>query len=443
MICKVRETLRKFSMCENCDEIIVGFSGGADSTCLIYILNELKEEFNYNIRAAHVNHCLRGEESDRDENFVRDFCQKHSIELEVLKLDVAKGAESASMSIEEYAREVRYQFFDSLCGEKSKIATAHNLNDCEETLILNLTRGSGLKGLCSIPPVRDRIIRPIIECTRDEIEAYCNERFLDFVTDSTNLTNEYTRNRIRHGIIPALKEINPAFDNAVHRCICSLRDDEDFLQCAADELYNKIKTNDGFDSDTLDKNHDALKKRVVARILAENCGVFPEKKHIELVCSILKGGKAEVLCGKTVVVRQGILSFLSDYPNDRIEETEVVFKNGKWSNELIKLSVEADYTQKVYKELVLSTFDYDKIVGNLTLRSRREGDKITLPTRKITKSLKKLFNEMKILPEKRDSILILSDDRGIVWIEKIGCDARVLPQKSSKLFVNVSILGER
>ena len=206
MICKVRDTLIKYSMLENTDEIIVGFSGGADSTCLLYILNLLKDEFDFKIHAAHVNHSLRGNESERDEKFVRDFCEKNSIKLSVLKVDIFKMSKIEGKSLEECGREVRYNFFNSLCANKSKIATAHNLNDCEETMFFNLTRGSGLKGLCSIPAVRENIIRPLIRCSRDEIENFCKENSIQYVTDSSNLSDDYTRNKIRHNIIPILKD---------------------------------------------------------------------------------------------------------------------------------------------------------------------------------------------------------------------------------------------
>ncbi len=442
MICKVKETLQKFSMLCDADEILVGFSGGADSTALIHALISLSDEFGFSVSAAHVNHCLRGEESDRDENFVRDFCDKYSIKLTVLNIDIKTGASEARKSIEEYAREVRYDFFNSLCGEKTKVATAHNLNDCEETLLFNLARGAGLKGLSSIPPVRGSIIRPLIDCSRDEIESYCKVNNLSYVTDSTNLTDDYTRNKIRHNIIPLLKEINPAFDLSALRCVSSLRDDDEYIRKNADILYVDSKLDFGFNADKINTADKVLKTRVISKILHEKCGVLPERKHIELVCGILNGGKTEVLCGETIVVRNGVLYFISDLAKNSVIKKEINFIDGTWSDDRIKIEINSDCIQKVYKELVLSTFDYDKIKGNLTLRKRNDSDKITLPVRKVTKTLKKLFNELKIPPEERDNIVIFSDDEGIVWIEKIGCDKRVAPDKNTKTYAHVLLLGE-
>ncbi len=450
MICKVKETLRKFSMLENTDIIVVGFSGGADSTALLHALISLREELGFSVFATHINHCLRGKESDRDEAFVRDFCKKYDIDYEILKADIINGARNAGMGIEEYARKVRYENFEFLARKHgAKIATAHNLNDCEETMIFNLTRGSGLKGLSSIPPVRDNIIRPLIECTREEIENYCKENSLSYVTDSSNLTDDYTRNNIRHNIIPILKEINPSFDYSVLRCLTSLREDEEYLKTQADKLYNSVKLPFGFNAKLIKSAPNSLQYRVISRIIYEKTLIMPERKHIELVKSILSGGKVQLMNKTDIVVRDDILYFIFELKKQAVYKEEVNFINGSWKNKghivkskNVQLKLKTDCIQKVYKDLVLSTFDYDKIVGKLILRKREDGDKITLPLRKVTKSLKKLFNELKIPPESRDSIAVLSDDIGVVWIEGVGCDLRVAPDKNTENFVDVKISGD-
>ncbi len=438
MICKVKETISKFSMISKGDTVIVGFSGGADSMTLLHILNSLKDEIGFSITAAHVNHCLRGEESERDEMFVRCVCSEMGIELKVRKVDILKEAQENFKGVEEYAREVRYDFFQSLAGKSSKIATAHNLNDCEETFLFNFARGSSLKGLTSIPPVRDNIIRPLIECSRSEIEDYCKEKSIDFVTDSSNLSDDYTRNKIRHSVIPVLKEINPAFDAAALRCIDSLREDELYLNGCVQSLYSEIVTDFFYDAEKLKSAPDPIKKRVISKIISEKCSSLPEKKHIDLVLSVLDGGKAELFGGEMLIVRQGRLYFASDLTTREINEDEVVLNSdGFWSNGIINLQVSFNNTQKVYKELVLSTIDLDKIKGKLVLRKRREGDKIVLPLRKVGKSLKKLFNELKIEPERRDSILILADDESVVWVEGIGADLRKAPDENTKKFLKI------
>ncbi len=442
MICKVKETIKRFSMFDKTDRVIVGFSGGADSICLLYVLNTLKDEMNYTLEAAHINHCLRGEESERDEQFVRNVCSKMGIPLHIIRADILTLSKENSMGVEEYARKVRYDFFASLSDEKTRIATAHNLNDCEETLLFNLARGTSLKGLSSIPPVRDNIIRPLIECSRAEIEDFCKENSVDFVTDSSNLTDDYTRNRIRHNIIPVLNDINPGFHSAALRCISSVREDDEYLESCAKKLYDEISTDFGFDAVKLRNSHPSLRKRVISKIISDKCSVVPERKHIELVNSILNGGRVEVFGRETLVVRQDKLYFLSDIEICEFREEKIVLNDGVWSNGFIKIELTNNSTQKVYKELVLCTIDWDKIKGDLLLRKRREGDRIILPVRKVGKSLKKLFNELQIPPEKRDSVLILSDDESVVWVENVGTDLKKVPDENTKNFLTISIMRD-
>ena len=184
MIEKVKLTIQKHNMLSAGDSVCVALSGGADSVALLLVLYELSAEFDFSLSAVHVNHLLRGDESDRDENFCRDLCSRLDVPLQVFRKDAASFSHSLGESVETGARKLRYQIFDSLTADK--IATAHNLNDNAETLLFRLARGTGLRGLSGIPAVRDNIIRPLIECGRDEIEAFLVEREQPFVTDSTN-----------------------------------------------------------------------------------------------------------------------------------------------------------------------------------------------------------------------------------------------------------------
>ena len=204
MLNKVLDTIKEFDMFKKSERLLVCLSGGADSVSLLLCLNEL----GYDVCACHVNHQLRGRESERDQQFCEELCKKLNIELSVHRIDVTAFCKENAVSIEEGARELRYRIFDSIKADK--ICTAHTLSDCIETTVFNLARGTGLKGLCSIPPKRDRIVRPLINCTREEIIDYLKAKGQDFVTDSTNLTDEYTRNKVRHNIIPQLLRINPS-----------------------------------------------------------------------------------------------------------------------------------------------------------------------------------------------------------------------------------------
>ena len=200
------QTVRRYSMLTGAERVVAGFSGGADSMALVHFLWQA----GIPLLAAHVNHGLRGKASDADEECVRRFCAERQIPLRVLHADAAKAAAERREGIEAAGRRIRYGFFESLCGPGDKIATAHTLSDQAETVLLHLVRGSGTKGLCGIPPMRGRVIRPLIGLTREQIEEYCTRYALPFVTDASNFSREYARNRVRLDIIPALKEMNPS-----------------------------------------------------------------------------------------------------------------------------------------------------------------------------------------------------------------------------------------
>ena len=226
----VLSVIKKYNMLENCDRIVVGLSGGADSVCLLSVLNSLKAEYGFSLVAAHINHGIRGAEAQRDEESCKKLCESLDVPLEILHADIPTLSKQQGIGEEECGRIVRYDFFRSLAGERGKIATAHNLNDNAETLLLNLVRGAGSKGACGIPPVRDNIIRPLIETDRKSIEKYCEENELQYVTDSTNLECEYSRNKIRIKVLPTLCEINQNAVGALSGFASRMREQEAFLE---------------------------------------------------------------------------------------------------------------------------------------------------------------------------------------------------------------------
>ena len=199
----VKNTIQRCSMIKSGDTVIAAVSGGADSVALLHVLYSLQDELSFSLAACHVNHNLRGAESDGDEMFVRRKCRMMDIPLYVANIKVNEFRQKHD-SLEECARRLRYGFFEDI-GKNKLIATAHTASDNCETILINMVRGTALSGICGIPAKRDNIIRPLLYITREDVERYCRENELDYVTDSTNLSDDYTRNKIRHKIVPLLR----------------------------------------------------------------------------------------------------------------------------------------------------------------------------------------------------------------------------------------------
>lgn len=308
MEAKVLAAIRRYEMLDAGDTAVVGLSGGADSCALLAVLLELREELGITVEACHINHNLRGAESDRDERFVRRLCESRGVKLTVFSVDVRGSAEKHT-SLEETARKLRYMRFAEMCGDGAKLATAHTANDNAETVLMNMIRGTGTKGLAGIPPVRDSIIRPIMTCTRAETEEYCRKKGIDFVTDSSNLSDDYTRNRIRHNVIPALEQFNPSFIAAVTRMTEAVGDDSEFLEDYAKRCAEECRRADGYDSRKLAELAPAVRFRVISRELREN-GVEPSMLRVgQCTGIILRGmGKVNLCRDKFAYVRKKVFS---------------------------------------------------------------------------------------------------------------------------------------
>ncbi|MBQ2671607.1 MAG: tRNA lysidine(34) synthetase TilS [Clostridia bacterium] len=438
MISKALNTIKKHQMLFDAKKVVVGFSGGADSTALLHFLHYFVSEKGkkFQVLAVHVNHNLRGEESKRDEDFVRGFCKKHGINLAVKQADIKKNSKESKIGLEEAGREVRYQIFNEYAkNEKIKIATAHTLSDSVETMILNLIRGSGLKGLCGIPPVRGKIIRPLLDVSRGEIEKYCKENGLSYIHDSTNFEKNYTRNKIRLEIIEYLKKINPAFEFSVGRTIEILRNEENYLEKVANESLKAVKLSGGYDAKKINSLDTAIKNRVVFKIINNFTGKNPENKHIESVLNIIKKEKKEAdLPNNTkLICENGILRIKNKKLKKKIN-WEYPIKNINSLTEIktdiiINILSKCDYDK--IKNKKSAALDYDKLPKGSVLRNRRPGDKFRLPVRKVTKSLKKLFNELKIPEDIRDKIPVIAYKNEVIWIDKIGTSEDYIPDENT------------
>lgn len=413
----VLAAIEKYNMISTGDRVVVALSGGADSVSLLDALCSLKEKYNLTIYAAHLNHNLRGEEAERDENFCKILCKNYEVELFIKSIDIHTLANEQKISEELCGRNERYKFFDELSVRlNAKIATAHSASDNAETLIYNIARGSSVRGLSAIPPKRGRIIRPLIEVSRAQIEEYCKQKGLAFVTDSTNLTDDYTRNRIRHSVMGTLRDINPQLEQSVSQLSESAREVTDYLNKQSQAALDKCKTQFGFSCKMLLQLDTAVLKHSLVLLCERTAKLTPEHRHIELMIKILNNGGAVNLSSKFIAVsKQGIFRIISVNDNEEFKPVSVsenfsINYNGKI------YSITKQNSNKENKNSV----SIDSIDKGAVFRTRKEGDKFTYSQRKVTKPLRKVLNEMKIPSEQRDNLLVLAIDNTILWCENIG-----------------------
>ncbi len=424
------------------DTVVCGLSGGADSVCLLLVLNELSERLGFTVEALHINHSLRDDESDRDEEFCRNLCEKLDIPFSAERIDVSTFAMEYSLSCEEAARKLRYSVFETYSQGK-KIATAHNANDNLETIILNLTRGSGLKGLTGIPPVRGNIIRPLLEISRREIEAFVKSRNQEFVTDSTNLTDDYTRNKIRHRIIPLLEEINSSVVKTTVKTSETLRDENNFISNAVRNASKMCRSKNSFTG--LEKYDKVIRRRCIAELLCENGLPYSNERLTECDRILCSGGKIDlngifyfISDGKTA----GITVIANEKPHTEFSSELIIGENSIFQDIILECRiVNCDNLRKiknVHKKLTFYYLDYDKISGRAIVRNRRYGDKIQLCGRNFTSSVKKLINE-NVPNELRSTLHFIEDEKGTIFVEAIGIADRVKPDDNTVRLLEINI----
>ncbi len=425
---KVEYTLTKHNMLDGVSKIVVGFSGGADSVCLLHILNSLKSEHNINLTAVHINHGIRGDEADRDMDFCFDFCKNFCIEFKCVKINCPKEAEKSKESIELCARRMRYDALNSFCDENCVIATAHNANDNAETVLFNLSRGTALKGVSGIPYKRDNIIRPLLDCTREEIEKYCRQNDLSFVTDSTNLEDEYTRNKIRHNVVPQLSLVNSNAVGNINNFSRTANEISDFITIEAEKtLDNAFIKENTYNALCLKSAHIALLRECVVIAFSRFSDISVDRDKIDSIINVINNGGRIQLYGE--IYAECVKNNFRFYKNeckcfDNELSVDNMNKTYLFNGFDVTLEKFTDNLSFINKKALNTLFDYDKIKGDLFLRTRKEGDTFSQTNRTGTKTLKKLFNENNIPVEKRNILPILCDSEGIVWIYSVGVSKR-------------------
>lgn len=419
MLNKFLDAIYKYKMLDTDKKniIVIGVSGGADSICLLDLFLRVKKKFDLKIIVAHLNHDLRGEESNRDENFVKDTCayQNEEIIFEHKKICVKNFAQEKKINLEEAGRLCRYKFFGDLCKKygANKIATAHNKNDNVETVLMKLIRGCGSNGFSGIKPVQNKIIRPLINISRDEIEIYCQKNNLDFVTDSSNSNCIYTRNKIRNKIMPVLKEINPNFLDTIVRSIKIIDMENNYLEQEAKKIINSFgcdKENFFLDLKKINGLPYILQNKIVYVMIKKILGDDLCYKNMNAVRGLIKKNNGKkVFIGKNFVAEKSFDRIIF-YNLNEIEKNRNTFEYKIKLDEIIFISQIKKYilvSEKKFFDvknifsgkIVLFTKEfYCDNVEKLIIRNYRTRDRIFFEGFG-HKELKKIFLRRKLQAE--------------------------------------------
>ncbi len=415
--------------------ICVCLSGGADSVALLRTFLFLKEKFNITVSACHFNHCLRDKESDSDEQFCVHLCNEFNVELFLGRDDVAAYSKVNKKSLEEAARECRYSFFKRILSKQSidYCATAHNMNDDAETLLLNLVRGAGFNGASAIEPYSDTLLRPFLLVKREQIEAFLTDINQKFVTDSSNFSNEYSRNYLRNVIFPALTKLNPAVVDSFSRFINLNRLDREYFESIISSIENS-------DLRTL---HVSIRRRYFLRKYKEFSGrILNNSMLVEIDKALFSNIRSIIplFDNDTVIIDNGKIFFdKKDFVSSSYSETDVSFGG----NCVFDKKVNIYFSKNNFFETdSFSKKDYiseKNIVGKIKVRSRQIGDKIII--KGVNKSLKKLFIDNKIPKEYRNIIPIFFDDVGIIYVPFVGITDRVFSNNADDAMMITTVFN--
>lgn len=410
------------------DSVLCAVSGGADSMAMLWCLYCLREQLGITVAAAHFNHRLRGAEADRDEVFVRNFCQAHEIPLQVGSADVAQYAEEHAMGIEEAARECRYAFLQGC--DCDKLATAHTADDNAETILLHLLRGSGLRGLCGIPPKRGKLVRPLLSVTREQIVAFLRQEGIAWVEDSTNAEETCMRNRLRHSVMPVLQDMMPRLSERLTVQSRLLRQEDRYLDELAEALLQK---KDGvYACAPLLAAPEVLQRRALRLMTRDVLAQDVSLAHITALQGILISPNPSAQCalphGYIARRRYDGIEILRETANT-FPATALPIPGETVLSEL-GMKITCKFTEN-FKKSVNSPFrfaiKYDMIAQSiLWIRPRRSGDQMSVDGVH-RKTLKKLFIERRIPRAERERTAVLTDGERVLAVAGIGADLRFIP----------------
>lgn len=445
--------LRQYSLFSQGDRIAVGVSGGADSVALLRFLAALRPQFGWDLVVCHIHHGLRGAEADRDECFVRALAEQLGLPCAVSRIDAAALALRDHISVEEAGRMARYAFFAQTAGEGGRIATAHTLDDSIETVLMNLVRGTGLRGLCGIPRIRGNIVRPLLDCTRAEVEDYLGALGQPYCTDSTNLTDDYTRNRIRHDILPRLCALNPNFPGAMARMLPRLAAQQALTDCLAAQSAQQLQAAcGGLSRQGLSALPEPVCDRLLLRLLEQNRLPVSAAAVERMTETLRTGGKLDLAARSWFFVAQGDLAAVIYAPPGGIppvpvplpqEETPVIlpFSPQKSLELTLCNKIVANTSEKFNISLLKYAIDCDKIKGYSFMRTRRPGDTFIVGKKQL--SLGEAWAAAGIPALLRPALMVLADEQGVLWAEGIGSSSRAAVTENTKQYVIIECQEEK
>ncbi len=468
--------MRKNYMTEEGDAVLVGLSGGADSVALLLLLWKLMDKLHIFLRAVHVHHGLRGAEADRDAAFSKALCDRLGVRFYEFHIDAAKEARDGRCSLEEAGRKARYRLYEEVAvawesemNNKAHvhIATAHHADDSAETILLNLFRGSGLGGLSGIDPVRGRIIRPLLWAERREIQAWLVKQQQEWVEDSTNKESEYSRNWIRNELIPAVRmRLNAQAVRHIDQAGKYIRQADAYFKMEAEHWLLQYASGRGADARKLSKQSDIVQSYIIRELFLRSGMPLKDvtEKHIDAVRVLLNqetgksislphGFRAENTYGSITIYPDSkkISPYAADEPPEiciqlsALPQTNEELSNGDDQctdyGKLLRMHVfpcenAEDFPKKQYTKWL----DYDRIKGDLSLRHRKTGDYLTLPSGG-KKSLKSWMIDEKIPRQERDEIWLLAEGEHVLWIVGYRISAYYKITEQTKNILEVEFNG--
>ena len=481
IIDKIYRYIEQNNMLTDCERVVVGLSGGADSVCLLMVLKGYIERrhLQTELCAVHVNHGIRQEAGD-DEEFARALCERMGVEFMAYHIDAAGLAKQLGMSVEEAGRKERYRIFNEACKEcNARIAVAHHMNDQAETVLMNLARGTSLKGIGGIRPVRDNIIRPLLSVTRAEVEEVLKDFNQPYVTDATNLCNDYTRNSLRNVVIPYMTEkVNAHTVENIADAAEELQKNFDFIEAEADKAYDKHV----YVGDTVVLRlygeefaglHEVIRKRVIYKAVHALTQTAKDiyKVHVNAVDELVAkpvGSSADICYGlravkgydDIIISRKNMdaasenlsgIRGLTEAELERLKSGEAVtitqniYYDDNGAPELkqvrVKLQLHSNYekNRNYANSCYAKSFDYDKIQGKLCIRHRTDGDRIVVNRAGTWRKLKKEFIDRKVPADMRDNVLVVSDDSGVLWAVGVRRSERALIDDETRNVLDITI----